>query len=98
MHQDDRHPALGHEREHVRIVAAGGDVVDEVSPCIERRTGNQRVCGVDTTNHRESISYELKDREDAPNLLVSRHGLRARTRGFTADIDEVRTSLDHASG
>ena len=62
----------------IRVVAPGRDVVEHVRPGVQRRLPNRRPRRVDGNDDGETGADRPNDRDDATDLLVGRHGLRAR--------------------
>ena len=68
-------------------VAQAGDVVDDLRPDSERGLGDGGFHGVDG---KAEVCEALDHGQDAAQFLCFADGLRAGTRGFAADVDDVR--------
>ena len=98
VHEDERYPAGRRHPEHARVVASGGDVVDERCTGSESRLRDVGPGGVDADRdvRGQAGAQALDDAEDAPRLFRRRHRQGPGARRFAADIDDIGALLDHA--
>ena len=96
VHDDQRRAFFGRQREHLRIAASAGDVVDDGRARIERRAGHIGLGSVDRKTDLGRFAASCLDHgKHAFHLLVSRNRLRPGPGRFAADVDDVGAVLRH---
>ena len=89
MHKHHRNALPGRKRRHFRIEAECADVVDDARPGREGPPSDFGFGGINRDRDRQSF-YELFDgRDDTSDFFFDRNRSRARSGGYSADVDEV---------
>ena len=89
VHQHERGARVRDDARERRIVAQPADLVDDGGAFAERRTRDAGLHRIDRQRHANAASKRLQHRHDARQLVVQRHGRRARPRGLAADVDQI---------
>ena len=91
VHQAALGAALGEQTDHLRIAAQGGDVVDDAGAGAQGRPRHGGLGGVDRDPRaaRQFAGESLHDGQHAAQLLGLGDRLGSRSRGFTADVEDL---------
>jgi hypothetical protein len=96
VHQADVAVGVGDDAGEVAVAAERGDVVDELGAERERAARDLGLRRVD--RDRQLARDRLEDRDDASQLLVRGDALGPRPSRLAADVDDLRTFLEHPPG
>jgi hypothetical protein len=98
VHQDDRHAAGRGQSGHSRVVADAPYVVQQRRAGIQRGGRDRDLGRVDADRRPGQRGGQGRhDRHDAQCLLGGIDGLVSRTCGLPADVEQVRTLVDHGA-
>ena len=94
VHADVASAGRRHQSPHRRVRAVCRDVVDDARPRRQRRRGHRWLHRVNGERHGHSPGQRLDHRQHAPQFLRLAHRFRAGSRGFAADVENLR-ALGH---
>jgi hypothetical protein len=96
VHQAERRPPGGDERRKAGIVGQRRDIVHHVGACIQRRTGDRGLAGIDRDRRGQPARAERGDhRRGSGDLRVWIDVGRARPGALAADVEDVGAGFQH---
>ena len=98
VHDDEARLGVSGDARHGGIATQTGDVVDDVSPGIQRSTGDGGLHGIDGDQSLRLGTHGADHRQHAAEFLGFIHGFSAWAGGFTADVQNVRPFREQREG
>jgi len=98
VHENDGEPEAGDKGKHFGIVAAGGNVIDDVGAGIHGLLANLGVGCVDRDENVETPTDGGDGRNGPANLLLRRDGHGPGPGGLTPYIEPIRAGIDKSLG
>ncbi len=98
VHQYQRELSQAGDFGDARPVSQRGDVIQNLSACVRRRTRHFGLAGIHRNWNFEPPAQRIQHRENSPQFFARRNLCGAGASGFRADIENVRTAALYLQG
>ena len=95
MHEDDRRTGVGNHFRHAVVMIHRADIIDNFRSFRQGLACHGRLHRIDRQRDGDPSGKPPDDRNDPPQFLFHRNGIRSGAGGLAADIDHIRPFLDH---